>query len=150
MKKLTIIIIGIIAVLGIVVIAKNNYVFSFGDRERLDKGWKAYEGRDYSFAITQFVSVDLKDHPEVVMPLADSYLEIGEAYNAIQYLEPAYHGKNYSADERSKITNMLGIAYTKEKNYKKARLFLEESNKLGNPNSKRNLQILDSLEQTIK
>lgn len=147
MKKLILVIIGIIAILGVIVIAKNNYVFSFGDTERIDKGWKAYENKEYSFAITQFVTVDFKKHPEVVMPLADSYLEIGEPYNAIQYLEPAYKSKDYNSADLSKITNMLGIAYTKSGDYKKARTFLEESIKLGNSNSQQNLQILESLEQ---
>lgn len=48
--------------------------------------------------------------------------------------------------QQSQITNLLGIAYTNEKKYTKARVFLNESEKQGNSNSKRNLQILDSLE----
>lgn len=147
MKKTASIIIGIIAALGIIAIAKNNYVFSFGDSERLDKGWKAYERKEYGFAITQFVTVDLKEHPEIVMPLANSYLEVGEPYNAIRYLEPAYKNKNYSTDDHTKIINLLGIAYIEDKDYKKGRFFMEESRKLGNPYSERNLNILDSLER---
>ncbi len=145
--KIILLIIGIIAILGIIAIVKNNYVFSFGDTERLDKGWKAYESKDYSFAISQFLAVDHKKHPEVILPLADAYLEINEEDNAIKYLEPAYKNKN---NDLPKITNMLGIAYIKSKDFKKARAMLLESEKLGNENSKINLHILDSLEQTQK
>lgn len=42
---------------------------------------------------------------------------------------------------------MLGICNIELKNFKDARSYLEESDRLGNPNSKRNLYILDSLEQ---
>ncbi len=142
-------ILGIIAILGIVAIVENNYIFSFGDKERLDKGWNAYESKDYGFAISQFSTVDHNKHPEVILPLADSYLEINEVYNAIKYLEPAYSSKSNHKD-LSKITNMLGIAYIRNKDYKKARVMLLESERLGNENSKENLQILDSLEQAQK
>lgn len=36
MKKFIQIVIGIIALLGIIAIAKNNYIFSSADQERLD------------------------------------------------------------------------------------------------------------------
>ncbi|WP_435523821.1 hypothetical protein [Chryseobacterium indoltheticum] len=45
MKKYLLIGLGFIALLRIIVIIKNNYVFSFGDTERIDKGWSAYEKR---------------------------------------------------------------------------------------------------------
>ncbi|WP_435523820.1 hypothetical protein [Chryseobacterium indoltheticum] len=76
-------------------------------------------------------------------------MEIGEPYNAIKYLEIAYKNKNYSAEQQSQITNLLGIAYTNDKDYNKARIFLNKSDKLGNQKSKVNLQILDSLEKTF-
>lgn len=146
MKNIILFLLGIIAILGIVAIVKNNYIFSFGDKERLDKGWKAYESKDYGFAISQFSAVDYNKHPEVILPLADSYLEINEVYNAIKCLESAYSNKN-SYKDLPKITNMLGITYITNKDYKKARAMLLESDRLGNENSKTNLQILDSLEQ---
>ncbi|MDN3694505.1 hypothetical protein QWZ06_20670 [Chryseobacterium tructae] len=147
MKKTAAIIIGFIAALGILTISNTHYAFSFGDSERLDKGWKAYERKEYSFAIAQFVTVDLKEHPEIVIPLANSYLQVGEPYNAIRYLEPAYQNKNYSMDDHTKIINLLGRAYIEDKEYKKGRLFMEESRKLGNSYSERNFNILDSLER---
>ncbi len=146
MRKTFQIVIGIIALLAILAIIKNNYLFSFGDTERIDKGWDAYEKKDYSAAIAQFLAVDLNKNPDIIFPLADSYMEIGEPYNAIKYLEQAYKNKSYRSEQQSQITNLLGIAFTKEKEYTKARIFLNESDKSGNPNSKINLQILDSLE----
>ncbi|OBW40363.1 hypothetical protein AB670_03315 [Chryseobacterium sp. MOF25P] len=148
MKKYLLIGLGLIALLVIIAIIKNNYLFSFGDTERIDKGWSAYEKKDYSNAVVQFVAVDLNKNPDIIFPLADSYLEIGEPYNAIKYLEIAYKNKNYSSEQQSQITNLLGIAYTNDKDYNKARIFLNESDKLGNQKSKKNLQILDSLENT--
>lgn len=137
-------IIAIIAILGIFAIIKNNYIFSFGDTERLDKGWNAYENKDYNIAISQFSIVDHDKHPEVILPLASSYLEINEVYNAIKYLEPAYKNKN---KDLPKITNMLGLAYIINKDYERARVILLESERLGNENSKSNLKILNSIEQ---
>lgn len=139
-------IIAIIAILGIIAIIKNNYIFSFGDTERLDKGWNAYENKDYNIAISQFSIVDHDKYPEVILPLANSYLEINEVYNAIKYLEPAYKNKN-SYKDLPKITNMLGLAYIINKDYERARVILLESERLGNENSKSNLKILNSIEQ---
>lgn len=150
MKNNLLIILGILSIIAIIAIIKNNSLFSFGDNERISEGWEAYENKNYSFAISQFTAVDLKKHRDVILPLADSYLQIGEPYNAIHYLEQAYFDEAFTADERSKVTNMLGLAYIDEKEFKKARIILNESSELGNTNSAINLEILDSLEISQK
>ena len=53
-------------------------------------------------------------------------------------------------NELSKLVNLLGIAYSKNNDLKQARFYFLEAKKLGNQNSLRNIQILDSLEQVQK
>lgn len=146
MKNNLLIILGILSLVAIIAIIKNNSLLSFGDNERISKGWEAYENKDFRAAVSHFSTVDLKKHTDVILPLSDSYLQIGEPYNAINYLEKAYLNKNFTDADRSKITNMLGIAYIEERKFKNARIILNESLKLGNSNSAVNLEILDSLE----
>ncbi|WP_295813086.1 hypothetical protein [uncultured Apibacter sp.] len=151
MKKIIQIFLGIIAILGIIVIAKNNYIFSNPNQERLDKGWIAYQNNDYNYAIKQFILLNYSEYPEIILPLSDSYIQIGEYDNAIRNLKNAYNEKIYkNQNELSKLVNLLGIAYSKNNDLKQARFYFLEAKKLGNQNSLRNIQILDSLEQVQK
>ena len=69
--------------------------------------------------------------------------------NAISNLTVAYNkGIGKKEGYFNKITNSLGICYMQMGNLTKSKYFLLEAEKQGNPNSKRNLQILDSLENT--
>ncbi|MBL1223102.1 tetratricopeptide repeat protein [Chryseobacterium sp. L7] len=82
------------------------------------------------------------------MALGASYLELKDYDKAIINFEEAYKNKKaYSPEDFSKILNSLGYCYLETRNLKNAKYFLQEAEKSGNPNSKRNLQILDSLEQ---
>lgn len=79
--------------------------------------------------------------------LGFSYLEKQDFENAINNLQEAYNNKiGEKEGYYDKISNSLGICYMQKGDLNKSKLYLQEAQKLGNPDSKRNLQILDSLE----
>ncbi|WP_241331099.1 tetratricopeptide repeat protein [Chryseobacterium arthrosphaerae] len=150
MKKTFLILIGIIALGFIIVIAKNA-IFTDADTQFYDDGWTAHEKGQYELAAFYFSKVDKARYPDAPMGLGASYLELKNYDKAIVSFEEAYKNKKaYSSEDYSKILNSLGYCYLQTGNLKNAKFFLQEAEKSGNLNSKRNLQILDSLEQTIK
>ncbi|WP_370900670.1 hypothetical protein [Chryseobacterium gossypii] len=146
MKKIVQIFIGTVALGLIVVIAKNS-LFTDANTQFYDDGWDAHGKKQYELAIFYFDRVDKNKYPEAFMALGSSYLELKDYNNAILNFEKASENKDkYSTEDNSKIQNSLGYCYLQTKNLSKAKYHLLEADKLGNPNSKRNLRILDSLE----
>lgn len=149
MKKIFLILIGIIALGFIIVIAKNA-IFTDANAQFYDDGWTAHEKGQYELAAFYFSKVDKNKYPDIPMALGASYLELKDYDKAIINFEEAYKNKKaYSPEDFSKILNSLGYCYLETRNLKSAKYFLQEAEKSGNPNSKRNLQILDSLENTF-
>lgn len=148
MKKIIQIIIGIIALGFIIVIAKNA-LFTDTSTQFYDDGWDAHEKKQYESAVFYFSKVDKTKYPDVVMALGSSYLELKDYRNAILNFQEAYKNKTaYSGGDFNKILNSLGYCYLQTGDLAKAKYFFQEAVKSGNSNSKKNLQILDSLEQT--
>ncbi|MGH1520387.1 tetratricopeptide repeat protein [Chryseobacterium sp. JK1] len=132
--------------MGIVAIAKNK-LFTNPNDDLYNKGWTEYQSGEFQKSIMSLSGLDIKEYPKISMALGDSYFEMQDYKNAEKYLQITFDKHLFkNVDEKKMLTNMLGICNIELKNYKNARFFLEESEKLGNPNSKRNLQILDSLE----
>ncbi|WP_295813102.1 hypothetical protein [uncultured Apibacter sp.] len=127
------------------------FLFTDSNEENFTKGIKAFDTENYNAAIIYFNWVDKKKYPEVIHYLGDSYLKIGDVSNCIQLLQEVYDKKSVNnMNELSKLVNLLGIAYSKNNDLKQARFYFLEAKKLGNQNSLRNIQILDSLEQVQK
>ncbi|WP_294222670.1 tetratricopeptide repeat protein [uncultured Chryseobacterium sp.] len=146
MKKIVLIIVGIIAIGLIVVIAKNS-IFTDSDTQFYEDGWEAHGKKQYELAIFYFERINKDKYPDAFMGLGSSYLELNDYENAILNFEKAVRNKDkYSPEDNGKIQNSLGYCYLQIKNFNKAKQHLLEADQLGNPNSKRNLQILDSLE----
>ncbi len=148
MKKIIQIIIGIIAIGFIVVIAKNA-LFTSADEKLYDQGWSAYEKGDYKTAIFYFDKVDKAKYPDVFVGLGSSYMNIEDFDNAIQNFQEAYK-KNLGkgTEDYNKVRNSLGYCYLQIGDYKNARFYFQEAMKSGSSNSKKNIQIIDSLEPT--
>lgn len=147
MKKALQIIIGIIALGFIIVIAKNE-LFTDADTQFYNDGWDAHEKGQYELAVFYFNRIDKTKYPDVFMALGSSYLELKDYGNAVLNLQEAYKNKKaYNNEDFNKIINSLGYCYLQTRDLNKAKYFFQEAEKLGNPNSKRNLQILDSLNQ---
>lgn len=147
MKKALQIVIGIIAFISIIMIVKNK-IFTSANDDLYDKGWRAYKEGEFQKSIGSLSKLNIKEYPKISMALGDSYFEVQDYKNAEKYLKTVYDKNQLTdKDELKILTNMLGICNIELNNFKRARYFLEESDKLGNPNSKRNLKILDSLEQ---
>ncbi|MGG5210057.1 tetratricopeptide repeat protein [Chryseobacterium sp. MIQD13] len=146
MKKILQIIILIIALLLLGVIIKYK-LFTDNDTKFYKDGWTAYENKQYDLTIFYLNHVDKNKFPDVLAPLGFSYFEKQDFENAIINLQEA-HNKRIGEKEGyyDKISNTLGICYMEKGDLNKAKLFLQEAQKSGNPDSRRNLQILDSLE----
>lgn len=150
MKKALQIIIGIIA-LGFMIVIAKNALFTSTDTQFYDDGWEAHGKGQYESAVFYFNKVDKTKYPDVVMGLGSSYLELKDYGNAILNFQEAYRNKKgYSSEDFNKILNSLGYCYLQTRDLAKAKYFFQEAEKLGNPNSKRNLKIIDSLEQVKK
>lgn len=146
MKKILLIIVGIIAISSVVVIAKNS-IFTDSDTQFYEDGWEAYDKKQYELAVFYFERLNKDKYPEAFMGLGSSYLELNDYHNAVLNFEKAVLNKDkYNSEDNGKIQNSLGYCYLQTKKFSKARQHLLEADKLGNPNSRRNLEILDSLE----
>ncbi|SIT20841.1 hypothetical protein SAMN05421786_10912 [Chryseobacterium ureilyticum] len=147
MKNYISIILGVIGLLGIVAIAKNK-IFTSPNDSLYDKGWTEYQNGEFQKSIGTLSTLNINEYPKISMALGDSYFEMQDYKNAEKYLKISYDKNLFkNNDERKMLTNMLGVCNIELKNFKDARSYLEETDKLGNPNGKRNLYILDSLEQ---
>lgn len=147
MKKILQIIVLAIVLLLLVAIGKYK-LFTDNDTKFYKDGWAAYENKQYDLTIFYLNRVDKNKFPDISAPLGFSYLEKKDFENAINNLEEAYNNKiGEKEGYYDKISNSLGICYMQKGDLTKAKLFLQKAEKLGNPDSKRNLQILDSLEQ---
>lgn len=146
MKKTLSIIIGFIALSIFISIIKITF-FKNNDENFYNQGWDAYEKKDYNSAIILFNKIDSKKYPDVLGPIADSYMEIGDYENAIQNFEKVYKSNTaINTENYPSILNNLGLCYMLVGKLKEARFFLEKSYNLGNKNSSTNLNKLDSLE----
>lgn len=147
MKKIFQVVIGLISLGFIIVIAKNA-IFTDANDQLYDDGWTAHEKGQYELAAFYFSKVDKSKYPDISMALGSSYLELKDYDKAIVNFQEAYKNKNsYSTEDFSKILNTLGYCYLETGDLRKAKYYLQQAAKLGNPNSKRNLQILNSLER---
>lgn len=148
MKKIIQIILGIIAIGFIVLIAKNA-LFTSADEKLYDQGWSLYEKGDYKSAIFYFNKVDKTKYPDVLVALGASYMNTEDFDNAIQNFQEAYK-KNVGkgTEDYNKVRNSLGYCYLQIGDYKNARFYFQEAMKSGSSNSKKNIQIIDSLEPT--
>lgn len=147
MKKILQIIILVIVLLLLAVIVKYK-LFTDNDTKFYKDGWTAYENKQYDLTIFYLNRVDKNKFPDISAPLGFSYLEKQDFENAIHNLQEAYNNKiGEKEGYYDKISNSLGICYMQKGDLNKSKLYLQEAQKLGNPDSKRNLQILDSLEQ---
>ncbi|NIF07520.1 tetratricopeptide repeat protein [Chryseobacterium sp. Tr-659] len=150
MKKILQIAIGIVA-LGLIIVIAKNALFTDGDTQFYNDGWAAHEKGQYELATFYFKRVNKTEYPDIPMALGSSYLELKDYGNAITNFQEAYKNRKlYSNEDFSKILNSLGYCYLQTGDLNNARYFLQEAEKSGNPNSKRNLQIVDSLEQKKK
>ncbi|MBQ0152498.1 MAG: hypothetical protein KBS61_06355, partial [Chryseobacterium sp.] len=78
-----------------------------------------------------------------------SYFEKKDFQNTISNLQEAYDKKiGEKEGYYDKIANTLGISYLEKGDYDKSGLYLKKAQELGNENALRNLQILDSLQQS--
>ena len=71
--------------------------------------------------------------------------------NAIQNFQEAYK-KNVGkgTEDYNKVRNSLGYCYLKIGDNKNARFYFQEAVKSGSSNSKKNIQIIDSIENVQK
>ncbi len=123
--------------------------FTDNESKFYKNGWDSYENNQYDLTLFYLNRVDKNKYPDVVAPIGFSYMEKKDYNNAISNLTVAYNkGIGKKEGYFNKITNSLGICYMQMGNLTKSKYFLLEAEKQGNPNSKRNLQILDSLENT--
>ncbi|WP_292008626.1 tetratricopeptide repeat protein [Chryseobacterium sp.] len=147
MKKTLQIILGLIALGFLIIIVKENF-FTSAETKSYNEGWEAYEKQQYELAVFHLNHVNQEKYPDVSVALGSSYLKLGNYNEAITYLKKAYDkGYGKGSPDYDKILNSLGIAYMNVKEFSKARDLLQQADKLGNPMSKHNLQVLDSLEQ---
>lgn len=148
MKKILQIIIGIIA-LGFIVVIVKNTLFTSADNRFYDDGWTAYEKGDFNTAIFYFEKIDKTKYPDVYVGLGSSYMNTEDFDNAIQNFQEAYK-KNVGkgTEDYNKVRNSLGYCYLQIGDYKNARFYFQEAIKSGSSNSKKNIQIIDSLEPT--
>ncbi|PJJ62946.1 tetratricopeptide repeat protein [Chryseobacterium geocarposphaerae] len=150
MKKVLQIIILIIGLLLVGAIVKYK-LFTDNDNKFYKDGWTAYENNQYDLTIFYLSHVDKNKFPDIVAPLGFSYLQKQDFGNAITSLQEAYDKKiGEKEGYYDKISNSLGICYMQKGDLDKSRFFLQQAEKLGNPDSKRNLKILDSLQQNTK
>ncbi len=150
MKKVLQIIILIIGLLLVGAIMKYK-LFTDNDNKFYKDGWTAYENNQYDLTIFYLSHVDKNKFPDIVAPLGFSYLQKQDFGNAITNLQEAYDKKiGEKEGYYDKISNSLGICYMQKGDLDKSRFFLQQAEKLGNPDSKRNLKILDSLQQNTK
>ena len=150
MKKIIQIVIGIIALGFIIVIAKSA-LFTSADEKLYDQGWSAYEKGDYKAAIFYFDKIDKTKYSDVFVGLGSSYMNTEDFDNAIQNFQEAYKkdvGKG--TEDYNKIRNSLGYCYLQIRDYKNAKFYFQEAVKSGSSNSKKNIQIIDSLEHVQK
>lgn len=150
MKKMIQIVVGIIALGLLVVIVKENF-FTSEDSKSYRSGWEAYENKQPELAIFNFNHVDKEKHPDVLLGLGSSYLNIGDYGNAVQHLQEAYN-KNYGKGTLNydKLLIALGMSYLYKGDIEKAKVFLKEARQNGKINTKINFQILDSIEHSKK
>ncbi|MPS65068.1 MAG: hypothetical protein DI622_04265 [Chryseobacterium sp.] len=150
MKKALQIIILIIGLLLVGAIVKYT-LFTDNDNKFYKDGWTAYENNQYDLTIFYLNHVDKNKFPDIVAPLGFSYLQKQDFGNAITNLQEAYDRKiGEKEGYYDKISNSLGICYMQKGDLEKSKFYLQQAEKLGNPDSKRNLQILDSLQQNTK
>lgn len=150
MKKALQIIILIIGLLLVGAIVKYT-LFTDNDNKFYKDGWTAYENNQYDLTIFYLNHVDKNKFPDIVAPLGFSYLQKQDFGNAITNLQEAYDRKiGEKEGYYDKISNSLGICYMRKGDLEKSKFYLQQAEKLGNPDSKRNLQILDSLQQNTK
>ncbi|WP_295813092.1 hypothetical protein [uncultured Apibacter sp.] len=150
MKKTIQIMLGILSLLGIIAIAKNNYIFSNADNEYIEKGWKAYENKDYNYAISNFKFANPEKHFELLQVLGECYYNIDSINEAIYYLENAFVKSKLTKEEIIRIQNLLGICYIQKNNFNKAKYYLAKSKKLNDSASFKIIHFLDSLEKVQK
>lgn len=150
MKKIFQIIIAVVAIILLFLIAKFS-LFTDDNTKFYKDGWTAYENKQHDLTIFYLNHVDKNKYPDIVAPLGFSYFENKDYENAYSNLKEAYDKKiGKQEGYYDKILNTLGIISMEKKDFAKSEKYFIEAQKLGNPNSKKNLQILDSLEQSKK
>ncbi|WP_407405559.1 tetratricopeptide repeat protein [Chryseobacterium sp.] len=152
MKRKIILITGIIgiiiAIIFFIAIIKNIF-FTDGQTKLYEDGWTAYENKQYDLTIFYLNKVEKNKYPDIVAPLGFSYFEKKDFQNTISNLKEAYDKKiGEKEGYYDKIANTLGISYLEKGDYDKSELYLKKAQELGNENALRNLQILDSLQQS--
>jgi len=148
MKKTIQILVGIIAFAFLIVIIKKNF---FAVENNYEKGIEFINKKEFEKSIQYLKIADFQKYPEAYFALGEAYLRTDQYDKALNNFIKTYELNvlNSNDDNYSYLVNMIGVLYL-YKDVKKSRFFLEKAHKLGNLNSKNNLQILDSLEQVQK
>lgn len=148
MKKIFKITISLLACIVLFAIAKFS-LFRDADINFYEEGWTAYENKQYDLTIFYLDKVEKNKYPNIVAPLGFSYFEKKDYQNTISNLQEAYDKKiGEKEGYYDKVANTLGISYMEKGDYDKSELYLKKAQELGNENALRNLQILDSLQQS--
>lgn len=109
MKKTITFIIGIIALGFFILIIKNNF-FNESNDPFLEKGFQAYENKNYNEAILYFEKVDINKNKIISGYLGDSYLQIEEYVPAQKYLLKAYTEKTDEPQYFKNTVNNLALS----------------------------------------
>lgn len=115
-------------------------LFIDNDTKFYKDGWTGHENKQYDLTIFYLSRIDKNKFPDIVAPLGFSYLEKQDFGNAITNLQEVYDKKiGEKEGYYDKISNSLGICYMQKGDLNKSKFFLQEAQKLGNSDSKRNL-----------
>ncbi|WP_282630748.1 hypothetical protein [Empedobacter sedimenti] len=150
MKKIICVFIVLITLISLFVIAKYK-LFTDNNLKFYEDGWTAYENEQYDLTIFYLSHVDKNKYPDVVAPIGFSYFEKKDFPNALINLQDAYNKKiGIKEGYSDKISNTLGIIYMEKGEFDKSKFYFTDALNSNNPDSKRNLQILDSLKHVTK
>lgn len=144
MKKTITLIIGIIALGFFIVIIKNNF-FDEPNDPYLEKGFNAYDNKNYNEAILYFEKVDIQENKIITGYLGDAYLQVEEYVPAQKYLLKAYHEKTDERQYFKNTVNNLALSYLALKDTVNALKYFKEGMDLNNPSSKQNYELLQSI-----
>lgn len=147
MKKILAIIVGFIALLFMIAIAKDA-LFTSADEKFYEQGWYFYDKKEYEMAKFYFERTSKEKYPDIPVILGSLYADLNEYDEAIENLEEILNKRNTVDEEHYAFAlNLLGHCYMQKGDYATAKSFFLEAAKSGNPDSRYNLMLIDSLQR---
>lgn len=137
----------IVSFLFLFVFVTSVYFFFTSDDDGMEyieeKGWEAYDRKEYTEAIILFSKLNLDKHNEALLGLADSYFVTGKVEEALPLFLRFYaiidnHNPNYSL-----VVNKIGISYADLKDWENARIYFNKAKNAGHPDAAKNLELIE-------